>query len=63
MHRLICRLFGHDRMMSGAAHRICLRCGLREALRNYGHVRGWEEVTATAGRGSSVHRSFPPPAA
>jgi hypothetical protein len=52
MRRLICRLFGHNHMTSGAAHRACLRCGLRETLRNYGHVRGWEEVPVAAGRDS-----------
>lgn len=53
MRRLICWLFGHDRMTSSAAHRVCLRCGLREALHNYGHVRGWEEEAARAARRES----------
>jgi hypothetical protein len=52
MRKLLCRLLGHDRMKSGAAHRICQRCGMREALRNYGHVHGWEEVSKAATRGS-----------
>ena len=54
MKRLVCRLLGHDRMASLAAHRTCLRCGLREESRNYGNVRGWEEVARVAGRGSRV---------
>ena len=52
MRKLFCWLLGHDRMASGTAHRTCLRCGMREALRNYGHVQGWEEVTKDAGRGA-----------
>jgi hypothetical protein len=50
MRRLLCWLLGHDRMTGGGAHRTCLRCGMRETLRNYGHVRGWEEVTKDTGR-------------
>jgi hypothetical protein len=52
MRRLLCWLLGHDRMTSGGAHRTCLRCGLREMLRSYGHVRGWEEVTERSSPGS-----------
>jgi hypothetical protein len=54
MRRLLCWLLGHDRMTNRAAHRTCLRCGLREELRNYGHVRGWEEMTKVMERESSV---------
>jgi hypothetical protein len=54
MRRAMCWLFGHRRTTSTAAHRACLRCGLREILRNYGHVRGWEELPVAAGRGSSL---------
>jgi hypothetical protein len=52
--RLICWLVGHDRMTTASAHRTCLRCGLRESLRNYGHVRGWEVVATKAGREPSA---------
>jgi len=41
-------MLGHDRMETTAAHRTCLRCGMRETLRNYGNVRGWEVVTRRA---------------
>jgi hypothetical protein len=51
MHRLLCRLFGHDLMTTSARHRICLRCGQRETLRDLGHVLAWEEVTGAAARG------------
>ena len=54
MRRLLCWLLGHDRMTSGAAHRTCLRCGLRERLRSYGHVRGWEEVARSSSHGSGA---------
>jgi hypothetical protein len=52
--RFRCWLLGHDRVTSGAGQRTCRRCGLREALRNYGHVRGWEEMTKVIERESSV---------
>jgi len=41
-------------MENGSAHRSCLRCGLREELRNFGNVRGWEEKGKVARRGSSA---------
>jgi hypothetical protein len=50
MRRLVCWLLGHDRLPSRSSHRTCLRCGLREVLRNYGNVRGWEETRKAAGR-------------
>ena len=46
--KLICWLWGHDRMQTGTRKRVCLRCGQREKLRDYGQVRGWEELTDTA---------------
>jgi len=49
MSRLICWIVGHDRTETTASHRACLRCGLRETLRNYGNVRGWEEAARGAG--------------
>jgi hypothetical protein len=52
MRRLLCRLLGHDRLASGGAHRTCLRCGMQEKLRNFDDVRGWEDVTRFARRGS-----------
>jgi hypothetical protein len=54
MRRLLCWLLGHERMTSKAARRVCLRCGLRESLRDYGHIRGWEEVSRTGRHGSRV---------
>jgi hypothetical protein len=51
MRKLLCWLLGHDHMTNGGARRTCLRCGMQEKLRNYGNVRGWEEVARPAGRG------------
>jgi hypothetical protein len=53
MGKILCRLFGHDCMTTSARRRVCLRCGLRETLRDYGNVRGWEEVSKAAVRGGS----------
>jgi hypothetical protein len=39
-------------MATSARRRICLRCGQRETLRNYGHVIAWEEVAEAAVRSS-----------
>ena len=44
MRKVLCWLLGHDRMATRTLYRICDRCGTREMLRNYGHVRGWEEI-------------------
>jgi hypothetical protein len=49
MRKLLCWLLDHDRMTTSARHRICLRCGQRETLREYGHVVAWEEVAGSAG--------------
>jgi hypothetical protein len=46
VRRLLCRFFGHDRMTTGARRRVCLRCGLRETLQQYGIVAGWQEAGA-----------------
>jgi hypothetical protein len=54
MQSLLCWLLGHDRMTTSASHRVCLRCGQKERLRNLGNVRGWVELTRTAIRGSSA---------
>jgi hypothetical protein len=43
MKKLLCRLFGHDLMTTSARRRICLRCGLRETLRQYGSTTAWGE--------------------
>ncbi len=51
MHRLLCWLLGHDTMTTRARHRICLRCGKRETLRQYGELVAWEDVTAAVVRG------------
>jgi len=52
MRKILCRFLGHDRMTTSVRQRVCLRCGQRETLRDYGNVRGWEEVSETAVRGS-----------
>jgi hypothetical protein len=52
MRKILCRFLGHDRTTTSPRQRVCLRCGQRETLRDYGHVRGWEEVSETAARGS-----------
>jgi hypothetical protein len=54
MRKLLCRLLGHDRMPTRARNRVCLRCGQRETLRDYGHVLAWEEVTPAAVRTSKA---------
>ena len=53
MRGLLCRLFGHDRMTTSARHRVCLRCGQRERLREFGLVVAWEEMSAAAVRSPS----------
>ena len=35
-------------MTTSARRRVCLRCGQRETLRDYGNVLGWEEVGKAA---------------
>jgi hypothetical protein len=52
MRKILCWLLGHDCMTTSARRRVCLRCGQREMLRDYGNVLGWEEVSETAVRGS-----------
>ena len=52
MRKLLCRLFGHDRMVTSDRKRVCMRCGVRETLRQFGSISGWEEVTAGAVRSS-----------
>lgn len=48
MQNWLCRLFGHDTMMTSAARRVCLRCGRKETLRNLGHVDAWIEIARPA---------------
>ena len=48
LKKLICWLWGHDRMQISTKQKVCLRCGQREELRDYGRVRGWEELPDTA---------------
>ena len=43
MKKLLCRLLGHDLMTTSARRRTCLRCGLRETLRQYGSTTAWGE--------------------
>ncbi len=57
MSKFLCRVLGHDLMVTSARQRVCLRCGARETLRQYGEVLAWEElarvpVTKTAIRSS-----------
>jgi hypothetical protein len=52
MSKFLCYLSDHDRMTTSARHRICLRCGMRETLRQFGRVLAWEELTKVAVRGS-----------
>jgi hypothetical protein len=33
MRKLLCCIFGHERLATAAAHRVCLRCGQREKRR------------------------------
>lgn len=51
MSKFLCWLLGHDRMTTSAHHRVCLRCGTRETLRNFGNVVAWEEHPEVAARG------------
>jgi hypothetical protein len=48
MRKILCWFLGHDCMTTSARRRVCLRCGLRETLRDYGNVLGWEEVLLPA---------------
>jgi len=50
MTRILCWLLGHDRMTTSARARVCLRCGTRERLRDYGNLLGWEETARPARR-------------
>ena len=52
MRKILCWFLGHDRMATSARKRVCLRCGQRETLRDFGNVRGWEEVGEAVVRGS-----------
>ena len=45
LKKLMCWIWGHDRMQTGARLRVCLRCGQREKLRDFGRVLGWEELS------------------
>ena len=58
MRKILCWFLGHDRMATSARQRVCLRCGQREMLRDYGNVRGWEELAKTAARGSRTGPIF-----
>jgi hypothetical protein len=48
MKKLLCWIFGHDRMVTNTRHRVCLRCGQRETQRYFGTVMAWEEVAVTS---------------
>ena len=42
--KLMCRILGHDLVTMTYRTRVCARCGLRETLRDFGHVTGWQEA-------------------
>jgi len=46
--KLMCRIWGHDRLRTAVSQRVCRRCGQREMLRQLGSVPGWEELPDTA---------------
>ena len=48
LKKLMCRIWGHDRMQTAMRQRVCLRCGQRETLRQFGSTTGWEELPDTA---------------
>jgi hypothetical protein len=52
MREFLCWLLGHDRMKTSTRQRVCLRCGTRETLRDFGNVSGWEQVAKAAIRAS-----------
>jgi len=47
MKQFLCWLFGHDRMTASARQRVCVRCGTRETLRDFGRTLAGEERTNT----------------
>jgi hypothetical protein len=47
MWKLLCRVVGHQLKTTNGKHRVCLRCGQKEALRRYGRSLAWEQVTDT----------------
>lgn len=59
MSKFLCRVLGHDLMVTSARQRVCVRCGARETLRQYGSVLAWEEVTRVAVAKTAVHASRP----
>jgi hypothetical protein len=50
MRKLLCWLFGHDRMVTGSRQRRCLRCGLRERRLMIGDIVAWEDTTPSPAR-------------
>jgi hypothetical protein len=46
MSKLLCWLFGHERMVASPKVRECIRCGLRERRLLIGEIIAWEDVTA-----------------
>ena len=50
MKQFLCWLIGHDRMTTSARQRVCVRCGTRETLRQFGQVVAWEELAKAAVR-------------
>jgi hypothetical protein len=56
MRTILCWVLGHDCLTTSARRRVCLRCGLRETLRDYGNVLGWEEVLPAPGLGTERPR-------
>jgi hypothetical protein len=46
--KIMCWIWGHDRMQTTARRRVCLRCGQREKLRQFDSGHGWEELPDAA---------------
>jgi hypothetical protein len=45
MRKLLCWLFGHERMVTSPRVRECIRCGLRERRLLIGEIIAWENVS------------------
>jgi hypothetical protein len=45
MRKLICRILGHDYMVTSARRRECVRCNQHESLRQMGELLAWVEVS------------------
>ena len=59
MSKFLCRVFGHDLMVTSARQRVCLRCSARETLRQYGEVLAWEELASVPVTKTAIRTSRP----